>query len=373
MAEYYIGLMSGTSMDALDAVLVELGGAQPQLHSSLSRPLPGSLREQLIRLASPGDNEIELAARTDVLLGRFSAETVQQLLQQADVAAADICAIGSHGQTIRHGPNSSPPYTVQIGDGNSIAQLTGITTVADFRRRDMVVGGQGAPLVPAFHSALYRSNTDNRVALNLGGIANITVLPAEPSTPVIGFDTGPANGLMDAWCQQRLHQAYDEDGRLAADGKVNQTLLAQLESDPYFKQAPPKSTGREHFNLDWVLSQLPAEDLSDEDTLATLAELTVRTVANAIYTHAPNTAEVIVCGGGAYNPHLMQRLRANLPGVTINSSAAYGVEPRWIEAMAFAWLARQTLNHLPGNLPAVTGANASVILGAIYPTAPRSS
>jgi len=367
MSEFYIGLMSGTSMDALDAVLVDLGGEQPQLLASLSRPLPPPLREQLIALALPGDDEIARAARADVLLGRFSAECVQQLLQQSVMRNSDIRAIGSHGQTIRHAPDDTPPYTQQIGDPNTIAQLTGITTVADFRRRDMVVGGQAAPLVPAFHSALYRNNRYTRVALNLGGIANITVLPADPDAAVIGFDTGPANGLMDAWCQYRLDRPYDEAGRIAASGEVNQPLLEQLENDPYFRLPPPKSTGREHFNLDWLLQQLPASPLDDTDILATLTELTARSVAAAIMQHATGTEELIVCGGGAYNDHLMQRLTANLPDIRINSSTSYGVEPRWIEAMAFAWLARRTLNHLPGNLPSVTGAREAVILGAIYP------
>jgi anhydro-N-acetylmuramic acid kinase len=367
MAEHYVGLMSGTSMDALDAVVVDLSSDQPNLCGSLSRSLPESLRQELVALAQPGSNEIDRSARADRQLGEFAAETVRLLLESSGIERGSVRAIGSHGQTIRHAPLATPPYTVQIGDPNSIAQLTGITTVADFRRRDMVVGGQAAPLVPVFHNAIYRDGEHNRIALNLGGIANVTILPADASLPVIGFDTGPANGLMDTWCQDQHNQPFDEDGRSAAKGRVNMTLLAELESDPYFQLPPPKSTGREHFNLNWFLRQLPPEGLSDEDVLATLCELTARTVAAAIKQHAAQTSEVIVCGGGAYNSHLLQRLRANLPGVEIVSSEVYGIEPRWIEAMAFAWLAQRTLQHLPGNLPSVTGARESVILGAIYP------
>lgn len=367
MAEYYVGLMTGTSMDALDAVLVDLSDQQPILRGAHSQSFPDELRQQLLALAQPGPNEVDRSARADRQLGEFSAKCVQQLLESSSIDKSAIHAIGSHGQTIRHAPNANPPYTVQIGDPNTIAQLTGITTVADFRRRDIVVGGQAAPLVPVFHNAIYRDGKHHRIALNLGGIANITILPADSSLPVIGFDTGPANGLMDAWCQHRGMGSFDQDGHGAASGKVNMTLLEELESDLYFHLPPPKSTGREHFNLDWFLPNLPPEGLSDEDVLATLCELSTRTVATAIKKHAPATEEVIVCGGGAYNPHLLQRLRANLSGIEVVSSETYGIEPRWIEAIAFAWLAQRTLQHLPGNLPSVTGAREAVILGAIYP------
>jgi anhydro-N-acetylmuramic acid kinase len=255
---------------------------------------------------------------------------------------------------------------VQIGDANTIAQLTGITTVADFRRRDMAVGGQGAPLVPAFHSALYRQCGVNRVILNIGGIANISILPGDESLPVSGFDTGPGNMLMDSWCQSRKNLPYDEQGQWAASGSVSGALLDTLTADPYFRLQPPKSTGREYFNLGWLLPQLPS-GIAENDVQATLTELTAITIAAAIHEHSPQTEDVTVCGGGAYNTYLMQRLAANLSGIRLQSSADTGVEPRWIEAMAFAWLAQQTLNHLPGNLPAVTGASEAVILGAIYP------
>lgn len=366
MAEYYVGLMSGTSMDALDAVLVDFEGEQSQLKASLSRPLPEGLRNTLSSLTSPAGNEVERSAQADHWLGRFSAETVGQLLHQAAIDAGQIRAIGSHGQTIRHAPDASPPYTVQIGDGNTIAQLSGITTVADFRRRDMVVGGQGAPLVPAFHSALYRSEQEERVVLNLGGMANISILPADKRLPVRGFDTGPGNVLLDSWCLRQRSKAYDSNGDWAASGTVIPALLQRLAEDPYFQRPPPKSTGREYFNLDWLLNRLPSE-AAPADIQATLSELTASTVADAVKHYSPECEKLIVCGGGAYNTDLMRRLETILPRITVSSSTKTGIEPRWLEAMAFAWLARQTLHRLTGNLPAVTGASEAVILGAIYP------
>ncbi len=370
MPEYYIGLMSGTSMDALDAVLVDLSTTTPHLETSISRPLPRELRQQLIALTTPDTNEIERSAQADRQLGQFSAETIDTLLKQSAVTATQVKGIGSHGQTIRHSPESSPSYTVQIGDGNTIAQLTGITTVTDFRRRDMVVGGQGAPLVPAFHSALYREEDKTRVILNLGGIANISILSHDSHIPVSGFDTGPANILLDSWCQTQCGEPFDENGEWAMSGHILPELLQTLLDDPYFQRPPPKSTGREYFNLDWLRPRLPL-NAKPADVQATLSELTARTIADAITQYCPGSAELIVCGGGAYNAHMMRRLQANLPTVNVFSSAETGIEPRWMEAMAFAWLAHQTLHHLPGNLPAVTGASEPVILGAIYPSSPK--
>lgn len=366
MAEYYIGLMSGTSMDALDAVLVDLEGERPALIASLSQPLPPALRHQLLSLTTAAENELERAAQADIAFGRFSAETVQQLLSRAGLAAAHIRAIGSHGQTIRHAPDADPPYSVQIGDGNTIAQLTGITTISDFRRRDMAAGGQGAPLVPAFHNALFRDPGQTRVILNIGGIANITILPHDAAEPVTGFDTGPGNVLMDSWCAKMRGQAYDAGGQWAASGRVDASLLDTLLADPYFARQPPKSTGREYFNLRWLQTKLP-ERLAPEDLQATLCELTARSIADAVARFSPDARELVACGGGAYNSFLMQRIAAALPQVRICDSARYSVEPRWMEAMAFAWLAQQTLARQPGNLPAVTGAKEAVILGAIHP------
>lgn len=366
MAEVYIGLMSGTSMDALDAVLVDFSTEPPKHIAHLSRTLPLDLRQQLLSLASSGDDEVNRMARADILLGRFSAQTVNELLATTAIDSSQVVAIGSHGQTIRHMPTGSTPYTVQIGDGNTIAQLTGITTVNDFRRRDMSVGGQGAPLVPAFHAALFRSEAIERVVLNIGGIANISILPADTALAVRGFDTGPGNLLLDAWIQEILGTPYDDEGVWGRSGTINADLLASLLTDPYFSLLPPKSTGREYFNLEW-LKQHPVAGLKPQDMQATLVELTSRSVAEAMRQHDSTCQELVVCGGGAYNRFLMERLAANLPQCRVCTTEDYGLAPRWVEATAFAWLARQTMQHLPGNLPSVTGASEAVVLGAIYP------
>jgi anhydro-N-acetylmuramic acid kinase len=366
MAEYYVGLMSGTSMDALDAVLVDFEEKPLRLVAHLSHPLPEGLRQRISDLTSADGDELERMAQADILFGRFSADTVKALLAGSGVHPSQIAAIGSHGQTIRHAPQASPAYTVQIGDGNSIAQLTGITTVTDFRRRDMVVGGQGAPLVPAFHESIFRNGAGDRVVLNIGGIANISILPASDDRAVSGFDTGPGNMLLDGWSQQIRGEPFDEDGAWGRSGSVNLPLLDSLLADPYFSLVPPKSTGREHFNLGWLQSHLSGE-YPAEDVQATLVELTVHSIAAAVEQYAPESCELLVCGGGAYNSYLMERLAASLTRCRVGSTEAYGLAPRWVEATAFAWLARRTLHHLPGNLPPVTGATEAVILGAIYP------
>lgn len=365
MSECYIGLMSGTSMDALDAVAVDFSGPQPQLMASLSAPLPPKLQRQLLSLCSPGENELDRAAVADRELGRFSAEVVRQLLLENGLSPQQITAIGSHGQTIRHAPGASLPYSVQIGDGNTIAQQTGITTVCDFRRRDIAAGGQGAPLVPAFHAAILRSTDIDRVVVNIGGMANISILPAASSVAVSGFDTGPGNVLLDSWCRQHREESFDRDGQWAASGNVDEALLGRLQADPYFQLSPPKSTGREYFNSDWLEQHL-GPGCAAEDVQASLCELTARTIASAIRQYAPLSREVIVCGGGAYNLELMRRLQHQIEGVSLSDSDKFGIAPRWMEAIAFAWLARRTLLQQPGNLPAVTGASEAVILGAIY-------
>jgi anhydro-N-acetylmuramic acid kinase len=372
MAEYYIGLMSGTSMDALDAVLVDFSVPPLQILATHSRTLPDELRQQLLTLATPGENELERAAQADILFARFSAETVNALLATTTIPARQIQAIGSHGQTIRHGPDANPAYTVQIGDGNTLAQVTGITTIADFRRRDMVVGGQGAPLVPAFHQSLFQSSNSKRVILNIGGMSNISILSTDPEKPAGGFDTGPGNVLMDGWIQHCRNETYDHNGTWARSGILNNDLLEQLLADPYFTKAPPKSTGREHFNQDWLQAHLSNSQIDQADVQATLCELTARSIVSAIGQHASGCRELLVCGGGAENGYLMERLTSLLPTCQVHSTANYGLDPRWVEAAAFAWLARQTLNSLPGNLPAVTGAREAVILGAIYPAPPFS-
>lgn len=366
MADYYVGLMSGTSMDALDAVLVDLSLSPLRLIAQSSRPLPSDLRQQLMSLTSVAGNELERMAQADTQFGRFCADAVVELLSDAGLTPAEVVAIGSHGQTIRHAPNAVPAYTVQIGDGNTIAQLTGITTVTDFRRRDMVVGGQGAPLVPAFHDALYRSANIERVVLNIGGMANISILPSDGNIPASGFDTGPGNVLLDAWIQHNRGEPYDADGNWARSGTVNPALLESLLSDPYFSLPPPKSTGREYFNPGWTKAHL-IEPIPAEDVQATLCELTALSIVRALQQHAADCRELLVCGGGAYNGFLLGRLSHHLPRCSVSSTEAYGLAPRWIEAIAFAWLARQTLQKLPGNLPSVTGAAAAVVLGAIYP------
>lgn len=365
MTEHYIGLMSGTSMDAIDAVLVSFKETSPRLIASRSVPLAAELRHRLVSLATPGENELAHMMELDVIMGRAFAEATRELLEFAQLMPDAVQAIGSHGQTIRHIPTGAFPSTCQIGDPNIIAEQTCITTVGDFRRRDMAAGGQGAPLVPAFHAAMLRTPTHTRVIVNLGGMANISVLPANPDCDVIGFDTGPGNVLMDRWIERTHGRGYDESGQWAAQGKTDERLLARLLQDPFFHLAPPKSTGRELFSESWLLSHLTGLE-QPVDVQTTLCELTARSIGQAIMQNANDCREVVVCGGGAYNAYLMQRLAANLPGAKICSSAEYGIEPRWMEAMAFAWLARQTLAGLPGNLPAVTGAKNPVILGAIY-------
>jgi len=365
---YYIGLMSGTSLDAIDAALVHFSDAHCELQQQLALPIPDNMRQQALALLIPGENELLRMSQLDVLFGRLFARAVNTLLEASAVSAAQVKAIGSHGQTLRHYPDAEYPATLQIGDPNIIAELTGITTVADFRRRDMAAGGQGAPLAPAFHQALLQDNQTNRVVLNLGGIANITVLPKDQNTAATGFDTGPANGLIDAWAERHLHTPMDTNGDWAASGAPDQALLNALLDDTYFSQPPPKSSGRETFNLQWLektLSDFPA--VKANDVQATLVELSVVSIARAITKYAPATEQVLICGGGVHNPYLMQRLAAQLPEQAVASSQITGIDPDWVEAMAFAWLAKQTLAGKAGNLPAVTGAQHAVILGAIYP------
>lgn len=365
--QLYIGLMSGTSADAIDAVLVD---SQSTLHlvAKHTRPLPAKIRQQIHALSLPGGNEIDRMGLLDVDLGKLFAQTSLELLAKAGVSANQIIAIGSHGQTIRHRPPGSPEgtFTLQIGDPNLIAELTGITTVADFRRRDMAAGGQGAPLVPAFHRAIFHTQSKNRVIVNIGGMANITWLPAQGL--VLGFDTGPGNVLMDTWIAEHLGKVYDQDGAWAASGRVCTPLLAELLAAPYFKMPAPKSTGRENFNRAWLEDHLRklVTTPTPVDIQATLLELTAITIADSIKNLSRAPKEVYICGGGAYNTALMQRLVQLMPQDSVRSTAVLGVDPQWIEAMAFAWLAQQTINHRPGNLREVTGATREVILGGVY-------
>lgn len=367
MSELYIGLMSGTSMDAIDAVLIDfsVGMRVVATHSST---LPATLRQKIADLCQTGSDEVERMGHLDNELGEHFAAAAQGVLGNSTLLASDIRAIGSHGQTIRHRPHGAHPFTLQIGNPALIAERTGITVVADFRRRDIAAGGQGAPLVPAFHSGIFSSATRHRIVLNLGGIANITLLPAGDAA-VSGFDTGPANILMDAWCQRHKHQAYDANGEWAASGCVNPALLTQLLAHPFFAQKPPKSTGREDFYLGWLEHELQKQEqlISVQDVQATLLELTAASIAAAIAGSGLSTGDLLLCGGGALNTTLWRRLQSMLPAWTLQSTADYGLAPTWVEAAAFAWLARQTLQGLPGNLAAVTGAAGPRILGGIYP------
>lgn len=365
--EYYIGLMSGTSMDGIDAVLVDLATLKPKLLATHQELIPAALQQSLRRLSQPGEDEIDRLGRLDIEVGRLFAQAVQQLLDKANLDNRHIAAIGSHGQTVRHRPERNPPFTLQIGDPNTIAHLSGITTVADFRRRDMAAGGEGAPLVPAFHADIFRQSGKSRVILNIGGIANLTILPADTDQPVRGFDTGPGNTLLDYWCRRHLDTDYDVNGAWSAQGTCCLTLLQQMLSDPYFQHNPPKSTGPEYFSPEWLTRRLRGYSLSPEDIQATLLELTSCSIAQAIAVHAAGFDEIVVCGGGVHNTQLMSSLSHQLPLMNVHSSQTEGVDPDWVEAIAFAWLARRTLKGLSGNLPEVTGAKQMVILGGIYP------
>lgn len=369
--ELYIGLISGTSADGIDAALVRFEQNQPRLVHALTHAWPEALRTQILRVAQDETTlDLDTFGRLDVAVGRTFADAVEALLVQSGTPAASIRAVGSHGQTIRHRPSGEHPFTLQIGNAAVIAERCGIDTIADFRSADVAAGGQGAPLLPAIHAMLLGARGHTRVVLNLGGIANITVLGADGS--VLGFDTGPANGLMDAWCLRHRGEAFDRGGTFAASGQVDETLLAQLLRDPYFAMPPPKSTGREHFHLAWLDAQLHALSILPADVQATLLEFTARSIAMAIDAHAKDAVDVLLCGGGVHNPVLVQRLQDELEPRELASTAVYGVDPDFLEATAFAWLARQRLLGLPGNLPAVTGAKGFRVLGAVYP-APRAA
>lgn len=358
-------------MDALDAILADFPEDEqlsPVVIDSCSIPLPAEHVERLQALCVPGPDEIQRMAVADAFHARLSADVVNLLLRTGDLAASQISAIGSHGQTIRHSPHPPHPFSLQIGNPALIAELTGITTVADFRRRDIAAGGQGAPLVPAFHSAMFRDALTNRVVVNIGGIANITTLPADPVIPIVGFDTGPGNVLMDGWIKCSLGKQYDANGQWASVGAINTSLLDAMSIEPYFSRLAPKSTGRELFNMQW-LAQILGPDLhcSDADVQATLCELTALTIARAVSQAMPDCDELLVCGGGCRNGYLMSRLQAHLPGSRVTTTSRLGIDPGHVEAMAFAWLARQALLGRPANLPSVTGASHPVTLGAIYP------
>jgi len=359
----YIGIMSGTSLDGIDAVIVDFSASHPRLIHSLCLPYPADLRNELAALSQPGDNELERMGLAEADIAHAYAATVQQLLAEADLTACDIQAIGCHGQTIRHRPLARQPFTYQIGDMHRLAVLTGIPVIADFRRKDIAYGGQGAPLVPAFHQAIFADPTEGRCILNIGGIANITLLL--PHQDVLGFDTGPGNCLLDNWTQLQLGQPLDQHGRFAASGQLNPALLVRLLQDPYFAQTGPKSTGREYFQLQWLGSHLTAfADVAPADVQRTLTRFSAGSIALAISRFA--VSSVYVCGGGAHNPVLLDDLRQLLPQCQLSTTGALGVQPDWVEAMAFAWLAYAYQHGISGNVPAVTGASRAVVLGVPY-------
>ena len=362
-AERYVGLMSGTSLDGIDAVLAEIGpGKQVRLLRSHYLPYPDGLRARLLALHTAQPNEIHLAAVTANELAQLYADAVEALLE--GVGRAEIPAIGCHGQTLRHRPGDG--YTIQIGNAPLLAELTNISVVSDFRNRDIAAGGQGAPLVPAFHAQVLAHPEVHRVIANVGGIANITDLPARGA--VRGWDTGPGNMLMDAWIKRHRGSRYDRDGAWAATGSVDVALLDALLRHPYLQQRLPKSAGREQFNLENLDAALDALGHMVDPTAvqATLLEYTAITLCNAVKQECAAAQELYVCGGGAHNAALMRRIAALLPHIRVSTTAVLGIDPDWVEALAFAWLARQTMHCEPGNLPSVTGARGQRILGAIH-------
>lgn len=355
--------MSGTSMDGIDAVLVSFRGSSVDVHASQTIPYPGQLRQRLID-ASQNHATPDEMGELDTLVGALFAQAAKKVLRNAGIEPTAVRAIGSHGQTLRHQPSGATPFSIQIGNPAVVCEATRITTVADFRRRDMAAGGQGAPLVPAFHKHFFSSSTENRCILNLGGIANITWLPA--NAPATGFDTGPANALMDAWCLEQTGRPFDSGGHWASEGSVNRALLDDMLSDAYFLKPPPKSTGKERFNLEWVKTLVNRhQEIAAEDIQRTLLQLTVVSVVNQL----PDTTDlkIYVCGGGVRNVVLMEELSKSLPETPLRLTSDLGVDPQMVEPVAFAWLAKQALEGRPGNLPSVTGASGSRILGAIYP------
>ena len=368
-ARHFLGLISGTSADGIDAALVHFDGddahAPPQLAFGRTYPWDPALRARLVALGQrTATLTLDEVGELDVRIGRAFAQAANAAIDEAGIERGAIAAIGSHGQTLRHRAQGDVPFTLQLGDPSSIAERCGVRVVADFRRRDVAAGGHGAPLVPAFHAATLHSATEARAVLNLGGIANVTLLPARGE--VRGFDTGPANGLMDAWCLRHTGEAFDAGGAFAAQGRCDDALLARLLEEPWFALPPPKSTGRDQFHLGWVASNLRGDEMP-ADVQATLLALSVRTIADALHATQPRTHRVIACGGGVHNPTLMAALAAAMSDAVVESSAAHGLDPDFVEAMAFAWLARETLADRPGNLPAVTGAAGPRVLGAVYP------
>ena len=364
MGGLYIGLMSGTSLDGADGVLVDFSGSNLCILGSATQSFPGDFRFELLALNTPSHNELHRATLAANQLAQVYAKVVMSLLKDAKLTAQHIQAIGAHGQTIRHQPALG--YTTQLNNPALLAEQTGIDVVADFRSRDVAAGGQGAPLVPAFHRSVFGKPETTTLVLNIGGISNISVLPA--TGDVLGFDCGPGNALMDAWCLQHTGKRFDDGGLWAASGQLIPALLASLLDEPYFSLPPPKSTGRDLFSMAWLANKLkPFANQPPQDIQNTLTEFTASACIAGASSFLNDSTELIVCGGGAFNHHLMQRLQAGLPSLKVVSSADHGLPPLQVEAAAFAWLARQTVLRLPGNLPSVTGAAGLRVLGAVYP------
>ncbi len=365
-AGYFIGLMTGTSLDAVDTILLKIDNdEQIRFLDGITPEIPDTLRLNIRDVCCGASDRIDDICKLDIHLANLYADCVSRILSRNDLEAHEITAIGSHGQTVRHCPACDPPYTLQLGNGEWLAGQTGITCVSDFRQRDMFFGGQGAPLAPIFHHHLFFQKNINRIVLNFGGIANISIL--RHNGDIEGFDTGPANTLMDQWIQQHRQQRYDKDAGWARSGRLHSGLLARLLDEPWLQHKPPKSTGPELFNLKWLKRLIDDIDVRPEDVQRTLCEYSAMTAADAIHTYAPHNQEVIVCGGGAYNPLLIERLQNLLSATPVLTSDSYGISPTWIEGGLFAWLAWRTLNRMTGNIPMSTGADRETILGAIHP------
>jgi anhydro-N-acetylmuramic acid kinase len=364
MTALYVGLMSGTSMDGIDAALVDCYSSKPHLVATHSKAWPDLIRQQLQQAHQLDDDAVFHLDDLDRSIAEQFAIATQELLAMANTEVDEVVAIGSHGQTIRHRPHANPPFSLQLGNGQYIADITGIRTVSDFRSADINAGGEGAPLAPAFHNAVLRSHDENRCVINIGGIANITLLSADGATPVTGYDIGPGNNLMDGWIQQHRALPYDNRGEWARSGAIDQILLARLKADDYFLQPPPKSTGFEYFNLNW-LKHYQVDTLTAEDVQATLSALTADTLADAIRISDIAIDRVLICGGGVHNVYCLELLQNQLGNTPVESTECHGIHPDWVEAVAVAWLAQRHIEGKPGNLPSVTGAKEAVVLGAL--------
>ena len=370
MSELYLGVISGTSADGIDIALVDFdatatSGVQPRLVGAETQSFDPELGDQIRRLMNPSDESIDLLGSTDARLGQAIATALCKFLQSNRVDASQITAIGCHGQTVRHRPSGSYPFSLQIGDPNQIAEIVGIPVVADFRRRDMAAGGQGAPLVPAYHEHLFRDEKEARLVLNIGGIANLTCLPSDLQVQITGFDTGPGNALLDDWILARLGKSHDESGHWASGAATNERLLKHMLEDAYFRQVPPKSTGREYFHLAWLQGHLGQEDWDAQEVQSTLTALTARSILDAARRWTPGAARMIVCGGGRNNSELMRRL-SEASQLKVDTSEDWGVDGDFIEAAAFAWLAKCTLDRSPASRASVTGASGDRVLGGLY-------